>query len=97
MRKGMLTVAGSLPTPWLHREAKGFKHLLQGNTGRNPSRGRTFWLSFMLCLSPFGCHWKVSPRGGTAARTDERLCVCAGKAQRWLGPLHVKQTGLAEC
>lgn len=35
MKKGMLTVAGSLPGPWLHREAKGFNQFLQGNIGRN--------------------------------------------------------------
>lgn len=49
-----VTAAGSLPSPQLHREAKGFKHLLQGSTERNLPRGRTFWLSFMLCLAAIG-------------------------------------------
>lgn len=62
MRKGMLAVAGSFPTPQLHREAKE-------STERNLSHGTTSWLSFVLCLSPFRCHWKVSPGEG-AARTD---------------------------
>lgn len=79
MRKGMLTVAGSLPAPRLHRETKGFKQFLQGNIERNRSHGRTFWLSFMLCLSPFSCHRKVSPRGRTAARTDERCVYLSGQ------------------
>lgn len=95
MRKGMLTVAGSLPAPHLHREMKGFKQFLQGSIRRNQSHGRTFWPSFMLCLSPFSCRWQASPRGRTATRTDER-CVYLSKAKKWLGPLNVKQTRLAE-
>lgn len=95
MRKRMLTVAGSLPAPHLHREAKGFKQFLQGSIRRNQSRGRTFWPSFMLCWSPFSCHWKASPRGRTATRTDERCVYLSGQGKEvaWSPECQTDQAG----
>lgn len=75
MRKGMLTAA----SPGLHRAVMGFKHLLEGKL---PSCWRTSWLGFMWCLSPFGCHQKVSPREGQLLGQMRVVCPCGeGKGE----------------
>lgn len=65
----MLAAAGSLSAPWLCRWVRGFEQFLWGNAEGNRSCGRRFRLSFVLCLSPFGCHREGGPRGWAA--TDE--------------------------